>query len=370
MSTANSAGVGRGRITDIELTDNGYTIKRVCNDRFQPAVGPKNITLSIGRYLPLDQINTETYKSFNIAGWELGSVTIRSRNVYPSYDGKRLVLEVGCNTVIYVLINPKVKKDNHRFFLQSHKDFLFDITTRAVAAHVVKATKPIVTIAKYEMYFLLGLFSTVSIPMWLMITGSDLTVSLVGLRNKEKKFGKLAKTILDELNVIKGYAPTLHAKLMQIIKSEHNRLITDTWKELPKQVATDEKAQAQTAGILYGKYAMSANPFTVWTAVLTVLIQAGVKSVSNLPDAYLASIDGRYAQRVKKLTNTNWHDVEERADGVRELVKLLNEAKVPVTQEEMFRIIKEVQANPKRLQESFLNILKAYQTFRRETHEI
>lgn len=367
---ADRAGVGRGRITEIELTDDGFNIKRICNDRFKPAAGPKDITMSIRRYLPLGQINIETYKAFNLIGWELGSVTIKSRTVYPAYDGKRLVLEVGCSTIIYLQISPGNKKVNHRFFLQSHKDFLFDITTRAVAANVVKATRPIVTIAKYEMYFIMGLFSTVSVPMWLMITGSDLTVSIIGLRSKEKSFSKLAKTLLKELQVIKGYAPTLHAKLMLIIKAEHNRLITDTWKELPNQVVTDEKAQAQTAGILYGKYAMSVKPLTVWGAVLTVLIQAGVKSTTNIPDAYLASVDQRYAERVRKLTNINWYDIKERAEGVKQLVKLLNEAKVPVTTVEVSRIIKEVQTNPKRLQESFINILKAYKTFRIETHKI
>lgn len=367
---ADRPGVGRGKITEVELTNDGFTIKRVCNDRFQPAAGPKDITLSIGRYIPLDQLNVETYKAFNIVGWELGSVSIKSGNVYPSFDGKRLVFEVSCNTVIYLQISPENKKINHRFFLQSHKEFLFDITTRAVAAHVVRATKPIVTIVKYEMYFLLGVFSTVSIPMWLMVTGSDLTVSIVSLRSKEKSFSKLAKTVLRELNVIKSYAPTLHAKLIQIIKAENDRLVSDTWKQLPKQVATDEKAQAQTSGILFGKYAMAANPLTVWGAVLTVLIQAGIKSVTNLPDAYMTSVDHRYVDKVRALTNTNWYDVKERIEGVKQLAKLLNEAKVPVTTEEMTRIIKEVQANPKRLQESFINILDAYKRFRMETHEI
>ena len=157
---------------------------------------------------------------------------------------------------------------------------------------------------------------------------------------------------------------------MQIVQAENDRLVSDTWKTLPREVITDEKAQAQTSGILYGKYVMGASPLTVWGAVLTVLLQAGVKSATNLPDAYLSSIDQRYAAKVRALTNTNWYDLNERADGVRELVKLLNEAKVPISPQEMNLIIKEIQAHPRQLQASFINILNAYKTFRMETHGI
>jgi len=364
----NQSGVGRGKITEVELTPSGFNIKRVCQDRFTPPAGPKNITHSIGRYLPLEQLNIETYTAFNMVGWKLGSVTVKSRVVYPAFDGKRLVVEVGCNTIIYLQISPTKKNIHHRFFLQKHKDFLFDITTRAVAAKVSRAAEPIVTIAKYEMYFLMGIFSTVSIPMWLIITGTDVTVSLVGLKHKGKAFRKLAKSILNELENIRQYAPTLHVKMMQIIRAEKNRTIVDTRKELPKKVITDKKAQAQTAGILYGKYAMAANPLTVWSALLTILIQAGVKSVSNIPNTYLTVLDKRYASKVRSLTNTNWYDLRERKQAISKIVDLLKNAKVPISASELEKIVKEVQQNPQNLQNSFINIMNAYKEFKRVIH--
>ena len=367
MATPQSNTVtGNGKVTEIELTPTGFEIKRVCQDRLTPNVGAKDITANIGNYIPLDQLNHETYSGFNMLGWELGTVTIKARNVYPSYDGKRLVMEVGCNTIIYLQISPNNKSINNRFFLQTHKEFLFDITTRAVAAKVSRATQPIVTIAKYEMYFMMGMFSTISVPMWLAVAGSDLTVTLALLKHKERAFGKLAKTILAELENIQKYAPTLHKKVMQLISAENDKLVSGACKQLPKQVITDEKAQAQTAGILYGKYMISASGLSAWGALFTVLIQAGLKSATNLPGAYLSSLDQRYASKIRSLTNTNWYDVAERRRAVIQIVDLMKDAKIDISIAEMEKIVLEVQKNPNKLQNSLINIMDAYKEFKRE----
>jgi hypothetical protein len=357
---------GHGKVTEIELTPTGFEIKRVCQDRLAPRAGAKDITANLGSYIPLDQLNHETYSGFNMLGWELGTVTIKARNVYPSYDGKRLVIEVGCNTIIYLQISPNNKSINNRVFLQTHKEFLFDITTRAVAAKVSRAAQPVATIAKYEMYFIMGIFSTVSVPMWLIISGSDLTVTLALLKHKERAFGKLAKTILAELENIQGYAPTLHKEIMRLITSENDKLISGTWKQLPKKVITDEKAQAQTAGILYGKYAVSPKSLSAWGALFTVLIQVSVKSAANLPGSYLASLDQRYASKIRAFTNTNWYDITDRKRAVIQIVNMMKDAKIDISTTDMEKILLEAQKNPNKLQNSFIHIMDAYKEFKRE----
>jgi len=355
---------GKGKVMDLELTPDGYKIRRVCHDRFTPPEGPKDITLNLARYLPFEQLNTETYVAMNMVGWKLGNVMIKSRTVYPSYDGKRLVMEVGCNTIIYLQISPGRGAIHHRFFLQSHKEFLMDITTRAVAAHVSRAAEPIVTIAKYEMYFLMGMFSTLGLAAWIAVTGSDITVTAINLRSKGKAFGELTKVLLQELENIKKYAPTLHKKLLELIAAEKENTVNKTIKEIPKAVVTDEKAQAQLAGILYGKHVFSPKALSVWGAVITVLIQAGVKSATNVPDAYLEVIDKRYASVFRGFTNTNWYDVQERQQAVIKMVALFKEAKIPISAQEMGKIILEVQAHPKELQASLINITKAFKAFK------
>lgn len=360
-----SASVGRGRTFKVDRTAGGVLLRKICNDRYPPAMGPKNITLSLGNYIPLDQINTDTYIEANLVGDTLGKKTIRSRAIYPSFDGKRLVLEVGCTTVIYLQISPTIKDIHHNFFIQKHEDFLMDITTKLVANEVYKTSQPIITIAKYEIYFLMGLFSTVSVPLWLTITGTDLGLALASLKQKERAFSGLSKTILAELKVIEQYAPTLHSKLLEIFKSEQSRVMSTTWDRLPKEVLTDEKAQAQTAGILYGKYAMSANPLTVWNALFTVFLQASVKSVTNFPSTYMDVVDDRYKAPVKALVNTNWGDPNERSRAITTLLAMIKDSDVKISQMEMQKIVDEVRRNPDKLQQSFQNIMTAYQETRK-----
>lgn len=360
------APVGRGRTIDLKWGAGGYELKRVCTDRYPPAEGPKNITLNLGSYIPLDQINTETYIGSNMIGSPLNHPTIRSRSIYPSFDGKRLVLEVGCSTVIYLQISPARRDIHHNFFIQKHEDFLMDVTTKLMVGEVFRATQPIITIAKYEMYFMMGMFSTVSIPLWLTITGTDVSLALASLRKKEKAFGKLAEVILAEMKEIERYAPTLHLKMMQILKSEQSRVMNSTWDRLPREVITDEKAQAQTAGILYGKYAMAANPLTAWNALFTVLAQAALKSATNFPTAYMDVVDERYKAPVKELVNTNWGDLNERRRAIVQLVNLMKKSGVEISTAEMEKVVGEVQRNPDKLQKSFQNIFNAYRAFKRD----
>jgi hypothetical protein len=204
--------------------------------------------------------------------------------------------------------------------------------------------------------------------MWLIITGSDITHTLSVVKHKEQAFSKLAKVILEEMNNISRYAPTLHMKLMQLVKAERDKTIANTWQELPKAVVTDEKTQAQTAGILYGKYAVSPKSLNVWGALLTVLLQATIKSASNLPDAYLSVIDKRYADKVRALTNTNWYDMRERKQAVMRIASMLKESGVQISPGEIEKIILEVQKHPDKLQKSVVNMMNAYKEFRRTIH--
>ena len=352
-----------GKRVDLELTKDGYKIRRVCEDRFTPVDGTKDITQTFYSYLPFDDFNTETYVALNMVGMNLGDIEIRSRTVYPSYDGKRLVLEVGCNTVIFIQISPNNKAIHHHLFIESHKDFLMDITTRAVAARVSHVAQPMVTIGRYEMFFILGMLSTVSIAMWLMITGSDITVTAVSLRHKTHEFGKLAKSLLKEMANIKKYAPTLHKKLMQLIIAERNKLALHTAEKLPKTIATDEKAQAKTAGILYGKSVLSPKLLNVWGALLTVLIQVGIKSVTDSPAAARKAIDERYAPIIRGFANTDWRNINERKLAVARLVKIMKEDKLSITKEEAEQIVKEILAHPKKLESSLINIVGAIKTY-------
>jgi hypothetical protein len=62
--------------------------------------------------------------------------------------------------------------------------FIFDATNRSVADKVVKATALIKTIIKYEMYFLLGMASTVGTAALIIVVGTDISVSGIMAKHK------------------------------------------------------------------------------------------------------------------------------------------------------------------------------------------
>ena len=145
-------------------------------------------------------------------------------------------------------------------------------------------------------------------------------------------------------------------------------MINMTAKQLPNAVISDEKAVAQTAGILYGKHALSPKSLTVWGAVSTVLVQATIKSAVNIPDAAKEAFDKRYLADIKDFANTNWYDIDEKKQATQRLGSLLNNAKVPITTAEIKNIIDEVQSHPTELRESLVNIARSIMTLQSSVH--
>lgn len=167
------------KLREFRLSSNGdYKLVRVCEERDKSQDNTsKKITHLLAYYLPIDDINIQTLNASNMLGMKLANFVLKSGQVYDGFDGKRLIFEVGCNTVIYTLVKPG-SLDNYSFYIQGMDSFAFDVTSRSVATKVSKATAPIITIVKYEMYFLLGLVSTVSLPVLIIVVGSDLGVFL------------------------------------------------------------------------------------------------------------------------------------------------------------------------------------------------
>jgi len=137
------------------------------------------------------------------------------------------------------LINPK-DHNNYNFYLQGIDGFAFDVTSRSVAAKVVKATAPIKTIVKYEMYFLLGLVSTVSLPVLIMIVSSDIVVSGILAKAKMDAAKKFSLVLLAEHKITTSYAPTLHVKIEEFLNSQVKVKLKNYAKQLPETIAKDE----------------------------------------------------------------------------------------------------------------------------------
>jgi len=338
-----------------------------CNMRKMPPAGPKDITPFLFSYLPLDRTYSSVWSGRNIFRFQIYKEKLVSGRICRAYDGKRLIIEVGCDTIIYLHINP-LSPTHHKFLIESSKEFFSDITDRLTASIVVQKTRGIETIAKYETYFILGMFSTVSLGMWLLVTGSDITVTLATNKSKIDAYRKLAATLMLESNKIEKYAPVLHEKLMEFISSQATATATQTAKNLPEHIVKNKDAQAQVAGVLYGKYSMSASTFNVWTLLSTILIQAVVKSVTNTPDTLKETFDARYVSIIRELRNMDWGNPAELDNTLKKLRMIMKDSKIDISSHDLKAIMLEVKSHPRELEKSILNIYNAFQVFIAKKH--
>jgi hypothetical protein len=352
-----------------ELNEKGevvaYKLLNGCRSRHSTGYEPKEITLTINQYLPFEENSGSSYSGLNLMGANTGTVTIKSGNVYSAIDGNRLVYEVGCNTIIFLLNNPKNPTKHLKYYIQHEKGFLWDAFTRNMAAQVDKATAPMVTIAKYEMYFILGALSTMSGAMAAMVFISDGVFegskAIVGY----DAFKNLAKELTIESNKIQNAAPTLHGKLMEFManEKENNFNAKETAKNLPKTIITDEKVQAQVAGILYGKFAFAKAAFTAKVLLITLLIQIAIKSFTKTPDSFLSPIDKRYVPLLETFKSIDWRDPNGARQAGLQFSKAMKEAGVDITPQEAEKIFNEIKQNPDQLEESLKNINKSFDKF-------
>ncbi|MBU6955585.1 hypothetical protein [Hahella sp. HN01] len=347
-------------------TPDSEIFKKVCADRFFPVSGKKDITSLLNSYLPFDTQYNTRYSGRNLFGMKIATHLLESGRLYSDYYGQRLIIEVGCSSVIFLQISPETGDIHHHFFIQSHQEFLADVNTRHVARLVAEATAPVETIVKYEMYFMMGFFSTVSVPMWLAVTGSNATYLYADSKVKSEAYTSLLIELGKELENIRQYAPTLYGKIIDFITSEKNALVKRTVKELPRTILTDEGVRGQVAGILYGKYVNSPQGFAVWNLVFTLLLQAAIKSITKLPSAMNTAVDQRYSPILALFQQTDWNNIEERKKASTALMDLMKQSGVNVTLEEADKILTEITAHPAEVRSTLTNLERAFKDFKRK----
>lgn len=296
-------------------------------------------------------------------GMKLPNFTLKSGQVYDSFDGKRLIYEVGCNSVIYMISNPKAR-DNYSFYIQPMDDFAFDVTTRSAAAKVTKMTAPIKTIVKYEMYFIMGIVSTISLPALIIVVGSDVAVSGIMMKAKFDAAKKFSNDLMSEHHAMSSYAPTLHTKLDDFFKSQAKVKLDIYPKKLPETIVKDEKTQAQLAGVLIGKYTLSPKAFTVWTAVFTILTTAVIKSVTKSPETYYQVLDQRYRPILDELLSVNWDNTIAVSNAASKFRKIMEDAGIEINDKEALAILIEINQNQNALSKSLVKIDKSFREFK------
>ena len=357
------------KVREFSLTrDGSYKLVRVCEERKNALSDPKKITSILSRYTPFDDVNVQVFDVSNLLATEMPKFTLRSGQVYDGYDGKRIVYEVGCDTIIY-LMSVRNLTGQYDFFIQHVDGFVLDVTMRSVAEKVVVATKPIRTIAKYEMYFMLGLISSASIPALIMVTGSDIAVSSLMARKKVIAAKDLSIDVLNEYNNIDSYAPTLGVKFKEIFVSQSKVKWSDIGDKLPKTIIVDEKTQAQLAGVIAGKAVLNPKTFTVWTAVFAILSTAVVKSITKSPDIYAKNIDERYRPILEDFKKLDFENPAAAREAAIKFSELIKESGVSVTDREAMLIFSEIAKNPVKLQQSLVKMDNSFRKFSSEIYD-
>lgn len=339
-----------------------------CADRISPGDEPRDITTIKALYIPFDSTYKAIHSRKNPFGVAIYRNKISAGGVYHAFDGKRLVLEVGCSTIIYVHINPKHLSKHHRIFIQSESAFSGDTTIRRDAAIISKNTRLVETIVKYEMYFIMGVLSTTTFAVWATVTGSDITVMYA----RNRKVGNAARALVEkltkELSEIKSYAPTLHAKILELIVAESKSNAVGAAKQLPIIIVSDEKVQAQLAGVIFGKWAMpNGNSFSLWTIITVVLTQAATKSVTKYGEAYVSAIDGRYKHIIDEMKIVDPSRPETMQKPTQSFIRLMAEAGVTVSQTEARTMLTEISKNKDKSFKNLSNITQALDEFTKVT---
>ena len=337
-----------------------------CADRVSPGDEPRDITAIKALYIPFDISHNAVHLRKNPFGAVIYRNKIAAGNVYHAFDGKRLVLELGCNTVIYIHINSAHPSKHHRIFIQSESAFSGDTTIRRDAAIIAHNTQHIETIVKYEMYFILGVISTASLAAWMLVTGSDVTVMYARNRMVAGAATALVKKLTHELESVTSYAPVLHAKRLALILSEGENNAIGAVKKLPETIIEDEKVQAQVAGVIFGKWAMpNGNSFNLWTVIGVILTQAATNSVTKYGQAYISAIESRYMPLIEDMRSVNPAIPSTLQKPVLGLIKLMNEAGVDVTPQEATTILTEISNNKMNSYNNLYNITLAIDEFRK-----
>lgn len=335
-----------------------------CEERSPTSKKPVDITMTIPAYFPLDRSYGYTVVRRNIRQDVLGKLPLSSGKIYKSFDGKRLLFEVGCKTVIYLLISPG-NMNHHHFFIQGRNDFVFDCSDRIWVSEVAHNTRHVETVVRFEMYFLMGLVSTVSVPAWLAVTGVNAAFAVANNTVKVNAAKKLVNTLIAESETLKKSAPTFHRKLWEFFESEVDGNWNRYLKQLPTTIANDEQVQGQLAGILFGKATAAPKSLTAWGAIATVLTQAAVKSVTKSGDAYIKVVNQRYGPIIDALSSNNWRNPAQSQAAAQKLIAIYRESGVNISLQEGVKIINEIMSHTSQIEASLIRVVEAINDYNR-----
>jgi hypothetical protein len=243
-------------------------------------------------------------------------------------DGRRFVLVATSYGVVYYA--------NGKFFKQSARGFIGEVTTYPFYA-AGRASLWLADVAEFEVRVMMGFVAGSSGAGFVSIVG--LEVAEFVQRNKENfgKWYRMLMAVLEVRAILKLVAPTLYDKVF-------NAVLKQVLDKLPEAVTPD--AVAFGLGVIVGamgkKVFLKGGKLTILSVLFVVLEQIVMRfSLSVAPVAAKLALA----------------DFRKFAD---DIVRTLKEVGVAIRDEDIRKIVEEVQKHPREIKRAFDKLKAAF----------
>ena len=289
----------------------------------------------------LNKINPMTETAYYMGGiWG----DVRAGQTWLAHDGKRFIVSASNGVgIFFILAQATDPTKTGKIFYQSCAGFKGDVTTYPLSEGARRA-EHWVRIGEIEMNVLMGIAAACSGIGFIALLGTDLLSFIT--KNKDN-FGKWAAAVgvaLAVRDVLKKHAPTLYDKLIDAALLSAATAVGGSITSIPSAIANDPKVIGRAAGAIVGKLGKKAATarLTALSAIWILLSTFLLKALSAVPGAVAIS-------------------VEEKTLTANQIIEKLRSSGVTLSLEDARKIVDEVAAHPRELQDSLRKLREAFE---------
>ncbi|MFC1747979.1 hypothetical protein ACFL2V_04160 [Pseudomonadota bacterium] len=309
---------------------------------------PVDITQSYSSFQPINLYST--YSEHR--GFMWGQIKLAAGDIWPDWDGQRIILEAGPGRVIYM----KHGGDNgRRIFTQPPTHFITNVTTDTFNRKSAERTTLTKRLAEWEVHFLTGFLGAAHWVGLAAVLGTDVLQQIIGERKRNTAYKEAARDIVDVDNELKEIAPVLRGKIREAIlggvKSKPGEKAKTFAETLPQLMINDDKTTGRIAGAVAAKFLFDSknNNLVLFFILQTIATQTALKGATKIPPALGKSFQESFDKMMPNLENIDPSNPTDQKALVGHMTSTFNELGVSVSMEESAAIAAEIRRNPERI---------------------
>ncbi len=264
-----------------------------------------------------------------------------------SHIGKRTIADVwtGVNAIVFLLENPMSPYHN-KLIIQKTEEFKDDLVTYHFD-DLYKRTEPIFKLVEAEVYFFLGVISTINLPAFVAVTGLTLTHWAYTNREWLAKVDDAIRISCEVRRYMLANTPTLYDKLIDATLHHLWTNVPNIVGNVPEAIVSDPKLAGGGSGVILGHLTLfvAKGRFGAVALVAKILLAIAVKAIQAAPGAVVLT-------------------AQERAQYGLEIVTNLRQQGVEVSDADAQLIIDEVLANPEEVQSQLRKLYDAFEAIK------